>query len=47
MVFKIGDVVAVSGVCASSPIYGLQLRIETIAALRPGQYDPGALGIEA
>jgi hypothetical protein len=44
--FKIGDVVAVSGVCASSPIYGLQLRIETIAVLRPGQYDPEALGLE-
>lgn len=43
--FEDGDVVAVLGVCASSPIYGLQIRVDSLTRLAAGAYDSAALGL--
>lgn len=44
--FADGDVVAVRGVCASSPIYGLQIRVESLTRLAVDACDNTALGLE-
>ena len=43
--FGPGDVIAVTGVCANSPIYGLEVRIEDLTPLVAGEFDRGALDL--
>ena len=43
--FDPGDVIAVTGVCANSPIYGLEVRIENLRLLADGEFDRGALDL--
>ena len=43
--FNPGDVIAVTGVCANSPIYGLEVRIENLRVLADGEFDRSALGL--
>jgi hypothetical protein len=43
--FEDGDVVAVLGVCASSPIYGLQIRGDSPTRRAAGAYASAALGL--
>jgi len=43
--FSDGDVIAVSGVCSNSPIYGLEMRIEGLTRLDDGEFDRGALDL--
>ena len=44
--FDPGDVIAVTGVCANSPIYGPEVRIERLTQLVAGEFDRSALGLD-